>query len=343
MLAGMIAVGRYFLVVPVVAVTHITQGQSVTAVYASGSVEPIVQMKIAPKLLGRLVSLAVDEQAVVKAGQVLARLDDQELRENLAQLQAKRELAEREAERASALLARHSGTVQDRDKAVSALQEVKAAWAMADKQRSEYTLVAPADGVIIRRDGEVGELIPANQAVFYLASCATASCMTAGEGNALRITANVDEEDIPLVQIGQKVVIHADAFATQSFEGKIESLTPKGDATERNFRVRIGLPVGSPLRIGMSTELNIVVSVQNDAWLLPVSAVRDNKVWVVKDGRLAQKTVTVGATSSGKIAVKSGLTSDDEVVAVPEENFKVGGKRHISVYTAPDAMIPVKG
>lgn len=321
-LAGLGAAWRFLLYVPGVAVTHITRGQSVTAVYASGTVEPIVLMKIAPKLMGRLAELSTDEAAQVKNGQVLAKLDDQELRANLAQLEARLELAKREAERANTLLSRRTGTVQDRDKALSALQEAQAAWTMADKQRSEYTLVAPADGLIIRRDGEVGELIPANQPIFYLAACTPDAC-----GKALRITANVDEEDIALVQPGQKVLIRADAFAQQSFEGKVETVTPKGDAVERNFRVRITLPPDLPLRIGMSTEINIITAVQDDAWLLPASAVREGKVWLLRDGRLERVKVEVGATNSDKIAIKGGLTPGDTVVAAPDETLKAGQKR----------------
>lgn len=320
--AALAAGGRYLFYVPSVAVTHIARGQSVTAVYASGTVEPIVLMKIAPKLTGRLAELAADETMQVKAGQVLARLDDQELRANLAQLEARLALAKREAERAETLLARRTGTVQGRDKAQSTLQEVQAAWAMADKQRSEYTLVAPVDGVIIRRDGEVGELIPANQALFFLAACAPDAC-----GKALRITANVDEEDIALVQPGQKVLIRADAFPQQSFDGKVETVTPKGDALERNFRVRIALAPDLPLRIGMSTEINIIISVQDDAWLLPASAVREGKVWLVRDGRLEQAKVEVGTTNSDKIAIKGGLTPEDAVVVAPAEDLKAGEKR----------------
>lgn len=322
---------RHFVVPPTVAVTHLERGESVTAVYASGNVEPIVETPVAPKIMGRLAELLVDEPAPVKAGQVLARLDDQELRANLAQLQARLELAEREAERASALLVRHTGTVQDRDKAESTLQEARAAFAMADKQRSEYTLVAPGDGKITRRDGEVGQLITANQPVFYMTVCVAAQCQ-----QPLRVTANVDEEDIPLVQIGQKALIHADAFPDKHFEGSVVAMTPKGNATERNFRVRIGLPADHPLHIGMSTEINIVIGVQPDAWLLPASAVHDGKVWVLRDGRLQQVAIVAGPTNSGKIAIKSGLTEQDEIVITPEENFKEGMRRRAA---APEKKV----
>ena len=209
--------------------------------------------------------------------------------------------------------------MQERDRTQSALQEARAAYAVAEKQRKEYTLTAPADGLIIRRDGEVGEVIAVNQPVFYMSCCAP-----------LRITANIDEEDMPLVAVGQSVLIRADAFPGKTFSGTVDAITPKGDATARNFRIRIGLPADSPLFIGMSTEINIVVGVDNQAWLLPATALRDGKVWLVRDGRLEQVAVVTGPANGDKIAIKSGLAPYDKVVTAPGENLKQGEKRRIA-------------
>jgi RND family efflux transporter MFP subunit len=317
LLAALLAGGWYYaFYVPSVAVTRLERGLAVTAIYASGTVEPTVQLKIAPKLTGRLTALLVDEHAEVQAGQVLARLDDQELAANLAQVQARLELAEREASRAQALLSRGTGTAQQRDKAASTAREARAALAAATRQRAEYTLLAPAAGTIIRRDGEVGEIITANQAVFMMACCAP-----------LRITAQIDEEDVPLVQVGQKALLRADAFPGRTFTGTVTAMTPKGDATARSFRVRLALPDDSPLLIGMTVEVNIIAHEQPDAWLLPPSAVRDGKVWVLQDGRLQQKSVTATPTASSRLAVTAGLTPDDHIVLKPQPDFKAGDRR----------------
>lgn len=316
---GLIGAGLYyFWFIPDVAVTRLEQGQAVTAVYASGTVEPVVMIKVAPRLTGRLAELLVDEGDKVQSDQPLARLDDAELAASLAQLQARLEWAHIEAARASALLARHSGTVQERDKAENTLRETRAAVAMAEKQRSEYTLRAPVSGIIIRRDGEPGEVVTANQSLFDMAATPD------GHDVPLRLTVQVDEEDVPLIQLGQKVLIRADAFPEQAFEGKVESVTPKGNATERNFRVRVSLPAKTLLRIGMTTEVNIIVAVQDDAWLLPASAVRDSKVWLVRDGRLQHVAVTAKPTNSGRVAVTGVLTKEDWVAVSNDEKFKEG-------------------
>ncbi|MGB4102416.1 MAG: efflux RND transporter periplasmic adaptor subunit [Alphaproteobacteria bacterium] len=305
------AIWRWQYGVPMVDVVHLTRGSAVAAVYASGNVEPTVQMKIAPKISGRLVELLVDERAVVKSGQKLAQMDDKELTATVTQLRAKLAWVEREAARAKTLLAQRTGTVQERDRTASDLDAARAALAVAEQQRSEYMLTAPADGTIIRRDGEVGEVVQANQTVFSMSCCAP-----------LRITAEVDEEDISFVHPGQKALIRSDAFPGRHFEGVVDAVTPKGDPTARNFRVRLKIPEDTPLMVGMSVEVNIVVGTDQDAPLLPSGAVSGGKVWVVRDGRLKHITVTTGVAGATMIEVKSGIKVEDDVVLRPESWFR---------------------
>ena len=110
------------------------------------------------------------------------------------------------------------------------------------------SLTTPADGQVIRRDGEVGDFIPSNQPFFYLAK----------SGSPLRISADVDEEDIPLIKAGDKVLIKADAFPDRVFDGQVSEITPKGDPVARSYRVRIALPPDTALKIGMTAETNII-------------------------------------------------------------------------------------
>src|SRR5690606_24661917 len=142
--------------------------------------------------------------------------------------------------------------------------EWEAARAASEKAAAAVSfmkLIAPEAGRIIRRDGESGQLIPANQPVFWLSCCAP-----------LRVSAEVDEEDIARVQPGQKVLIRADAFPGKTYEGKVQSITPKGDPVTRTYRVRIALVEETPLLIGMTAETNIILRENEHALLIPASA-----------------------------------------------------------------------
>ena len=88
----------------------------------------------------------------------------------------------------------------------------------------------------------------------------------------------MDEEDIPLVTVGQPVLIKADAFPGRILDGTVAEITPKGDPVNKSYRVRIGLPPDTPLMIGMTVESNIVVRREDAALLVPQAASRDGRL-----------------------------------------------------------------
>jgi RND family efflux transporter MFP subunit len=296
-----------------VEVAHPTRGPAVRAVYATGTVEPTVMLPIAPRTAGRLMELKADEGARVREGQELARLEDADLQRSVDELEARARFAKTQFDRAQTLLDRGLGTALERDRARSEWQAADATVARARALRSFMTLTSPADGQILRRDGEVGQLIPANQPIFYFS-----------RREPLRIEAEVDEEDINLVQPGQRVLIRAPALPDRILDGRLASITPKGDPVSRSFRVRIEPEGDFPLRIGMTAEVNIVVTERDDALLVPATAVVDGHVWTVREGELHRLPVRVGIGGETRIEILSGLAESDVVVVRPIADLKEG-------------------
>jgi membrane fusion protein, multidrug efflux system len=278
-------------------------GPAVQAVYATGTVEPAVMLPVAPRISARLVELLGDEGQKVAKGEVLARLEDADLQKALEQAQAQAALARKEYNRKSALLGQNAISREAADQAEAALKSAEARVEEAKATLGFMRLEAPDAGIVLRRDGEIGELIPANKPVFWLSS-------TAG----LRVSADVDEEDISLVEPGQKVLIRADAFPDKTFEGRVQSITPKGDPVARSYRVRISLPQGTPLMIGMTAETNIIARETPEAMLLPASAVRQGAVFVVEEGRAVRRPVETGARTKEAVEIRSGLAPDQAVI-----------------------------
>ena len=192
--------------------------------------------------------------------------------------------------------------------------------------RGGLELRAAADGRILRRDGEIGALLRPGDNLFWLSCC-----------GGLRISAEIDEEDIPRVTPGQTVLIGADAFPGQVFEGRVQEITPKGDPVARSFRVRIALPAEAPLQTGMTADCNILVARRDDALLIPATAVVAGAVWLVRDGRLVRQAVELGAggTDSGRVEVRSGLAADAWVVTDPDDRLRSGRRARLHGGTAP--------
>lgn len=302
-IAAAAACAWYLLRPPLFAAVHPKIGPAITAVYASGTVEASVMLPVAPRVGGRLVALLSDENDPVRKGRILARLESEDLAGNIDQLKANAAYAKAEMERSTRLMEANAIARQAYDRALADWKMADAAVRQAEAQAGFMTLSAPDDCTVIQRDGEIGQFIAANTPLFWL------SCHS-----VLRIAAQVDEEDIALVRIGQKVLIRADAFPNRIFEAKVSEITPKGDPVGRSYRVRINLPAGNPLQIGMTAESNIIISTHDKALLLPADAVADSQVWKLVDGHAVRMPVTTGAKTDDMVEITGGISSSDMVL-----------------------------
>ena len=193
----------------------------------------------APLVRGRIVERCRCEGKAVKKGDLLARLDDKEAIATLNDLRALEEFQHREFDRQAQLLARGVATSQAYQKAESDLARIRAQIAAQAQRLDHYKLVAPMDGIVLKEDGEVGDMVDPGTILYRI-----------GLEKPLWVVAEVNEEDIPRVQVGQKALLRTDAFANQVLPGFVKQITPAGDPVAKTFRVRIGLPDDTPLRVG---------------------------------------------------------------------------------------------
>lgn len=308
-----------------VVLVHARRGTAIEAVYATGTVEPTIMLPIAARITARLVELDVDEGDRVHKGQQLARLEDTDLGSNLAQARSQEAFARAEFDRYAALLPRGVIARSQYDKVRADWLSSHAAAGTAAATLRYARLVAPTAGTVIRRDGEIGQLMTPGDAVFWLAV-----------DSPPRVTADVDEEDIAKVAVGQPVAIHADAFPGEVYDGHVQSVTPKGDATARSYRVRIAIDGATPLQVGMTTEVNIVVRRHDDALLVPDAALDGDRVWVARGDRIHASPVVVGIRGDRQVEIVRGVSPDDAIVAAPTEGLEDGER----VRSAPRGTSP---
>ncbi len=291
-----------------VAVVQPVRATAVEAIYATGSVEPAVMLPIAPRVAGTLAALAADEGSRVHKGQVLARLEDNDLSSTVDELAARARYAREQFERTEDLVRRGFVSPTELDRTRADRDAADAVLRRARSQRDFTALTAPADGVIIRRDGEIGQYLAAGQALFTLSCCAP-----------LRVSVEVDEEDIVRVHVGQKVVLRTDALPGRAIEGQVAQVTPKGDPVARSYRVRIRLADPAPLRVGMTVDANLIVAERSNALLVPSAAVAGASVWIVRDGRLHRQPVRTGVLGAERTEILDGLDDASHVVALASE------------------------
>ncbi|MET0676530.1 MAG: efflux RND transporter periplasmic adaptor subunit [Bradyrhizobium sp.] len=274
------------------------------AVYGTGTVEPERWAKVVPLQRRRLVELCRCEGQVVKSGQILGRQDDAEERSALEQMEINRGQFERDLARAE----------KDRDKSDAARTEYEQRWTRLEETKSKIAaqkvrldslvLRAPLDGMVLRRDGEVGEIAGPTDVLFWV-----------GPPAPMQVVAEINEEEINRIAAGQKALLRSEAFPGRTLRATVSQITPKGDPTRKTFRVYLRLPQDTPLRIGMSTEVNIIFREKQAAIVVPAEAVVADAVQTVDDGRIVRMPVKVGIRGSRNVEIIGDVSRGTPVLS----------------------------
>lgn len=300
---------------PAVAVVRVTRGAAAEIVYATGAVEPETWSRSTPLVRGRIIERCRCEGKIVRKGDLLARLDDKEALATLNDLRALEEFQHREFDRQSQLLARGVATSQAYQRAESDLARIQAQIAAQAQRLEYYKLVSPMDGTVLKEDGEVGDMVDPGTILYRI-----------GLERPLWVVADVNEEDIPRVQVGQKALLRTDAFAGQVLPGFVKQITPAGDPVSKTFRVRIGLPDDTPLRVGMSVEANIVSREKADVLLVPANAVVDSNLLTIENDRARLRKVEIGIHGTGFVEIVNGASEGELVASPATTNIKNGSR-----------------
>jgi membrane fusion protein, multidrug efflux system len=301
---------------PAITVVAVKRGAAAEIVYATGSVEPETWSRSTPLVRGRIVERCRCEGKAVKAGDTLARLDDKEAQATLNDLRALEAFQQREFDRQSQLMARGVSTSQAYQRAESDLARIQAQIAAQAQRLEYYKLVSPMDGTVLKEDGEVGDMVDPGTILYRI-----------GLETPLWVVADVNEEDIPRVRVGQKALLRTDAFANQVLPGFVKQITPAGDPLSKTFRVRIGLPDDTPLRVGMSVESNIVSREKQDVTLVPANAVlNSNSLLVIENDRARLRKVELGIHGTGFVEIVQGVREGELVASPATTNIKDGSR-----------------
>lgn len=170
----------------------------------------------------------------------------------------------------------------------------------------KHTIKSPVDGIVMRKFVNEGDYINSMTASNQL--------FLVGNPKDIETVINIDEEYIPLISTGQKVLAVLDAYPDQVFEGKITMIESAVDRSTRTVRVKADINYTKPVTVGMVVEVNIILSTQKGLFI-PQKAVKDGFVEVVVDGRIQRVPVKTGKkTPDGYVQVVEGLKAGQEIV-----------------------------
>ncbi|MBU3698594.1 MAG: HlyD family efflux transporter periplasmic adaptor subunit [Candidatus Kapabacteria bacterium] len=171
--------------------------------------------------------------------------------------------------------------------------------------RDEFVLTASASGRVYDVIPKVGELVMPQQPLVEI-----------GESSSIEVELAIDESDIALVAVGQRVAYSVDAVKGRTFGGVIVSITPRVSGVDKTVSVTASIDADAvQLLPGMSLEANIVVSSRSRALVLPREAVPiDHMVTVRRNGEEMRVKLITGVEDLRYVEIISGLNDADEVV-----------------------------
>jgi RND family efflux transporter MFP subunit len=197
--------------------------------------------------------------------------------------------------------------------------DVAAASAERIKTLLAYTqIVAPFDGVVVRRLVNRGDLVQAATATRTTPSAG--SLFTVQRIDTIRVFCDVPENDTPHLHVGDPAIVRPAGFDGKPFIGKVTRFSLRLDPETRNMRTEIDLPnPGERLYPGTYAEVSLEMDRRPDALTVPAAAVgsdgEGNFVYTITDDRITRLAVKIGLTDNGRTEVTAGLSEETPVVA----------------------------
>jgi HlyD family secretion protein len=309
--------------IPTVSVTEVGVSTLPTTVSIIGTIAARYDMPIGVEGdAGRVAAIYVEAGDHVKRGQVLARLNVSVLEPQVANLEAALEQARAEADLAEAEYRRAQAvgasgalsaeeTQRRKSATLTAAAKVKVAAAQlaeAQARLARAAVRAPADGIILTRNVEVGQTAtPGGEALFRLS-----------EGGEVELRGQVAEQDLPLLKVGQSVNVRLTGI-TRVYEGHVRLLGAVIDPQTRLGQVRVSLVPDPNLRPGAFARADVTVSNADRAVLPQTAVLTDDKgsyVLIVNaQHKVERRAVRVSGIVQNGVTIADGVSSKDQVVA----------------------------
>ena len=203
--------------------------------------------------------------------------------------------------------------------ATAAVAQANASLHLAQVKLNENAILAPADGTLISRSVESGDVVQAGKELMVLAA----------DGET-QIVVQLDEKNLAKLALGQKVLGSADAYPDQRFDAVVSYINPAIDATRGAVEVKMKvLNPPAYLRQDMTVSVDIETARRTNALVIPTGALHDassNAPWVlvVRNNRTVKQPVKLGLRGDESIEVLSGLKAGEAVILSALGNIKAG-------------------
>lgn len=329
--------------VPKFRTATVDQGAITQVVLATGTLQPVITVNVGTQVSGTVLERKADFNDRVTKGQVLLRLDPATLEARLRQAQAQLSAAQAALVLARATYERNQKLVaagfisaltldqgkREVDAGSANMELAQAQVQSAQTDLNNSVIRSPIDGVVIRRNADVGQTVAASFQTPDL-------YLLAKDLRQMVIQTSVSEADVGLIKAGQVVRFTVDAYPEREFEGKVEQFRLNSTNTAGVVTYTIIVDVNNPdelLKPGMTAQTRIVVATKDKVTRLPTAALRFRP----DEDSLKTKTAAApgAATSAPDAASDKARAEDDGVLSALN-----AGRKVYRIYTVGEKQEP---
>lgn len=326
---------------------EVGRGPLAQSIPLSGTLQPYARTVVKSKVAGEVREVRVREGMSVRRGDLLADLDDTELRARVAEKRAALEAARAQLDLArknwamnEQLLAQKFISRNAADTVASSVEVAQANVGVAEAQLdvarkalADARIVAPMTGIVAERFSLAGEKVPVDARIVSLVDL-----------SRLELEADVPASDIGLVAVGAPVTFRIEGLQDRAFEGRVERINPTADERSRSVKVYAVLAnADGQLKGGMFAKGQLVAGMLNAATLAPIAALREEGteifVYVVDGDQVRRQPVRIGSRdpARGVAQVLEGLEPGARVLNANLGNVQPGDRVRVALPKKPSA------
>ena len=276
-------------------------------IFASGTVLPNEEVDLKAEISGRLIKLHISEGSLVNKGQLIAKINDRDLKAQYQKIEYNQDLARKIEARQKKLLNIEAINLQDYDITTNDIRVLDADKELLESQLEKTEIRAPFSGRIGLKNISEGAYVAPGTSI-----------VTIVQNNPVKIDFTIPEKYSGEVQIGSLIRFRTDANSSD-VDAKVVALDPKVDEVLRTRRVRAlaSNPSGRFVP-GMFVNVKVNLAANKNAIMIPSEAIvpvlKGKKVFVVKNGKATEAMIVTGLRTDTKVQVIEGLQPGDSLI-----------------------------
>ncbi len=282
-----------------------------------GTLEAENEVDLVARTTGPIVELKAEEGMTVREGQLLARIDDREIRAQLEVSKVRLEETRLAYERAKQLRNGELVSQETLDQALANYQSAQGDFERLRVQLLYTEITAPFNGLIVERYVRFAEHLSNGSRLFRLS-----------DFHPLLCPIQVPERELPRLQRGQAARLEVEAYRGERFDAKVLRISPVVDAATGTIRVTLEVEGRGKLRPGMFASVYLEMERRPEALVIPKSALAldslGDTVFVAADGLAVRRAVELGFQNDDLLEVRAGVEEGEPVIVVGQDGLSEG-------------------